>query len=331
MSGNARPPVETVLPDIQFRGIDLRFAPQPVPELGIEQGFKIAGELWFSPAPGTPVERFVAVDLEVSDQGIYAAGFLTSMDLGALQMSETKVELVVSAADQRFVLSGGAHADALGGFDAIVAISRSELSFGTAIALGEGNAELEIAAGLNLLDPSFRIRAAMDEAALNQLDTLFADTLGGEILDIRANMATYQKRVDDGEALVNAGRAAYNVANKKRCVLGVCVRPCRVAVISSACKAANAKISQGEADVAAANKGLKAAREQLARYEDIDVKIVGLEFEAALTGFLDSEVSIELIVDAGGNRVPIAAAWNFNEPALDNMGVLVDGLIERYL
>lgn len=330
MSGKARPPVETVLPDIQFRGIDLRFAPQPVPELGIEQGFKIAGELWFSPAPGAPVEQFVAVDMEVSDQGIYAAGFLTSVDLGAVQMSETKVELAVSASEQRFSLSGGAHADALGGFDAMVAISRSELSFGTAIELGEGNADLQIAAGLDLRNPSFRIRAAMDEAALNQLETLFADTLGGEILDIRASIATYQKQVDTGEALVEAGEAAYKTANKKVCLI-VCVRPCEVAGISSACRAANTKISNGRADVAAANKGLTAAREQLAKYEDIDVRIVGLEFEAALQGFLGGAVSIDLIIDAGGNRVPISATWDFNEPALENMDTLVDQLIDRYL
>jgi len=141
ISGQPRPPVEAALPAIEVRNINVRFAPVGDADLGVEQGFRLAGELWMSSGPGGQLEEIVGVDIEVSDAGIRADGFLTDFNLGPVQFDDTTVSLDVSAADQRLAFAGGIDVNG-SGVDVAMAVTSSEMSFRTTADFGAARQRL---------------------------------------------------------------------------------------------------------------------------------------------------------------------------------------------
>lgn len=320
MSGEARPPVESVLPDVEIRNIALRFAPQGDPDLGVEQGFRIAGELWMAGTVGGPLELVVGVDVELGDEGIRAAGFLGSWDLGPLAFRDTSVLLEVSANQQRLAFSGGVSVFDQG-VDVRLDVSRTELSFATNVAVNGGRAGLVISASYTLDDPSFSVTAVMDEQFIQNLDDTFEGILGSKISDINSQIDNAQTALDAAETGLDVAEGLLDAA--EAAVKWACW------IVPDLCDAvddAQDDVDDAKADVRNKKERLRQAEALLERY-DIQLTLVGAEFTASLSAFEGANVTMNLLVDANGSTYPIAVSWDFDDSIKTNLDRAVDQLV----
>jgi hypothetical protein len=93
------------LPNIDFRDVALKYAPKPSPELGVERGMAIKGELWIAPPNGEPM-NFAGVDINVGEDGLWARGHLAAFTAGPLVWDDAELDLTVTPDDQHLRLSG---------------------------------------------------------------------------------------------------------------------------------------------------------------------------------------------------------------------------------
>jgi len=100
----ARIPLDA-LPDIAFKDVGLKFAPKASPELGVERGMAIKGQLWIAPPGGDPTD-FAGVDVNVGEDGIWARGHLDAFTVGPLTWDDANVDLTLTPEDQHLLLKG---------------------------------------------------------------------------------------------------------------------------------------------------------------------------------------------------------------------------------
>ncbi|MEM8707618.1 MAG: hypothetical protein AAGE98_14230 [Actinomycetota bacterium] len=322
MSGEPRPPVESALPAAEVRNLALRFAPQADPDLGIEQGFRIAGELWMGNRPGAPLELLVGVDIEIATSGIAVDGFLTDFTLGPVEFDETALAIRVSALEQRFAFSGGIEiADQA--VSVSIELSPSTLSFGSTVTVNGGRAELRITAGLDLLEPSFEITAIMDEQFLRNVDAALEASLGRQVTDINRTISDARSDINRISPLLRTARKTLDTAQDAVNATG-CGWP--FGYLCDRLNSARSTVRSYERQLSAAQTRLADAERLLERY-DIDLTLVGAEFTASWDGFDAGTVEMVLQVDANGLRVPVAIDWDFNKSIDDN----VDGVLDQFV
>lgn len=320
MSGEARPPVESVLPDVEIRNLALRFAPVGDPDLGVEQGFRIAGELWMASGVGGPLELVVGVDVELSDEGIRAAGFLGSWDLGPLEFRDTSALLEVSATQQRLAFSGGVTI-AGDGVDVTLDVSRTSLSFRTDVEVNGGRAGLIVSATYTLDNPSFSITAVMDEQFIQNLDSSFEGLLGSKISDINSQIATARTALDAAEVALDAAEVSLDLARG-----AVTVACWIVPDLCDAIDDAKDWVAKKKRDRDRARDRLDAAERLLDRY-DIQLTLVGAEFTASLSGFEGGIVTMNLLVDANGSVYQVPVSWDFGKSIDANLDGAFDSIV----
>ena len=320
MTGEERPPIESVLPAVEIRNLALRFAPQGDPDLGVEQGFRIAGELWMASSVGGPLELIVGVDLEVGDDGIRAAGFLGSWDLGPLAFTDTSVLLEVSATQQRLVFSGGVTI-AGDGIDVTLDVSRTELSFRTNVVVNGGRAGLIVSAGYGLDNPSFSVTAVMDEQFIQNLDSSFEGLLGSKISDINSQIDNARTALDAAEVALDAAEVALDAAEA-----AVTVACFFVPELCEKIDDAKDWVARKKRDRDRARDQLDAAERLLDRY-DIQLTLVGAEFTASLSLFEGGVVTMNLLVDANGSTYQVPVTWDFDKSIDANL----DGAFESII
>jgi hypothetical protein len=94
------------LPTIDLRQVALKFAPKPSPELGVERGFAIKGELWISTTPDGPLQNFAGVDINVGEDGLWARGHLAAFTVGPLVWDDAEIDLTVTPDDRHLRVKG---------------------------------------------------------------------------------------------------------------------------------------------------------------------------------------------------------------------------------
>lgn len=322
MTGEARPPVERVLPAIEVRDIALRFAPQGDADLGVEQGFRLAGELWMSQGPGGRLERIVGVDLEISDRGIEADGYLTNFALGPVAFDETIVSLDVTARQQRLAFSGGV--DVAGNaVDVALGVSLTEMSFVTSIDFNGSGATVEIAADYGLANPGWRARAIMNEQFIRDVDSATSLLLGSKVSDLNSQITNGERALSAAQSSLRAARSTLSAAQRAVRVTG-CGWP--FGYLCDRVDAAQRQVTRWSRSVSAAQTQLDRGKDLLEKY-DIQLTIVGAEFEAEFSALGNNRVAMDLIVDANGVRVPVPFEWDFNQSIDANVNGLLDQIV----
>ena len=322
MSGEARPPVERALPAAEVRGLALRFAPQGDPDLGIEQGFRIAGELWMGSRPGAPLELLVGVDIEIADSGIAIDGYLTDWAIGPIAFEEASLSIAVSAVEQRFAISGGVELFDQGIW-ADVEFTPTEYSFGGRIVVIGGEASLRVTASFDLIDPDLRVTATMDEQFLRNVDAALEATLGRQVTDLNRTVSDGRRDVNRLRPLVATARDAVSAARSAVNLTG-CGWP--FGYLCDALRDAERTLAGYERQLADAERRLAQAEALLEKY-DIRLTLVGAEFTSDWAGTDAGTVDMILVVDANGFRIDVDIDWDFNKSLEDNL----DGILEELI
>lgn len=322
MSGEARPPVERALPAAEVRSLALRFAPQGDPDLGIKQGFRIAGELWMGSRPGAPLELLVGVDIEIADSGIAIDGYLTDWAIGPIAFDEASLSITVSAFEQRFAISGGVELFDQGIW-ADVEFTPTEYSFGGRIVVIGGEASLRVTASFDLIDPDLRVSAAMDEQFLRNVDAALEATLGRQVTDLNRTVSDGRRDVNRLRPLVSSARDAVSDARSAVNLTG-CGWP--FGYLCDALRAAENTLARYERQLADAERRLAQAEALLEKY-DIQLTPVGAEFTSDWAGTDAGTVEMILVIDANGFRHEVGIDWDFNKSLDDNL----DGILEELI
>jgi hypothetical protein len=156
--GPPRIPLDA-LPDMDLRGVALKFAPADVPELDVERGFRVAGMLWLPLSADGELTEFAGVDVSVSDDGILAAGQLGAFELGPLVWQDALLDLAATRQEQHLMVSGAVE---LFGSSQLVDLSltREEFSFRSETNMFDMfTADITASSVFNLRRPDFQLHA----------------------------------------------------------------------------------------------------------------------------------------------------------------------------
>ncbi len=194
-----QPPLLPVnqLPDMALKSMHLKFAPRSDPDLGVEAGMALKGDLYLKPNPAGEMVEFAAVDCNVGVDGIWAKGHVDQFAVGPLTWQDGTVDMQVKAGDTHFLMSG--EVDLLGSMKSVdLTLTRDTLSFASETEIeGLYRSQLSATGGFNLTNPSFRVHGELEtdfsdelQQALSEGLTQFADK-GKQAVD--AAMEAYQK------------------------------------------------------------------------------------------------------------------------------------------
>lgn len=92
-------------PDLELRDVDILFARESSPRLGVEAGFALAGDA-YAAVGGGAAQRFASLDMRIDEQGISADGRLAGYRLGPLVWSDVVLDLELSRSSQHFIFDG---------------------------------------------------------------------------------------------------------------------------------------------------------------------------------------------------------------------------------
>ena len=187
------------LPDMAIQSMALKFAPKDSPELGVERGFRVAGDLLLAKPGGTP-EKFAAVDVGVGDMSIWAKGELGAFTLGPLVWQDAMLDIELSAETQHFMVKG--EAAFLGASRMLdVSVSREGFSFKSERRLYDlFTAELAAESVFDLKAPAFKVDAKVQND--------FADAVVPLITNGLVRFA------EAGEQVLNQTRSAVEALDK---------------------------------------------------------------------------------------------------------------------
>jgi hypothetical protein len=151
------------MPDMAVRSVRLKFAPRGDPDLGVQAGFAIAGDLWIpSEANGPPNRNFAGVNLSVDLMGILAQGHIGAFDLGPVSWSDAMCDLTLTLPAQHFFVSGAAEVGSFSQGDLNLGMTRTGLSFLTTTTIfGQVQAQLDANATFSLSDPQFTVHGLL--------------------------------------------------------------------------------------------------------------------------------------------------------------------------
>ncbi|HEY0809368.1 MAG TPA: hypothetical protein VGD49_04365, partial [Longimicrobiales bacterium] len=157
---SARIPIDA-LPDIDFRKIALQFAPKDAPELNVEKGMKIKGEMWLPLSPNGQLTNFASVDIGVTEAGFWARGELGAFTLGPLTMEETLLDLTATREARHLIMKGDV--TLFGARQAIdLTLNREQLHFRTQTRMFNAfSADLQVRSAFNLQRPDFQVDAVV--------------------------------------------------------------------------------------------------------------------------------------------------------------------------
>jgi hypothetical protein len=147
------------LPQVEFRGVALKFAPRPEPDLGVEQGMAIKGKLLLPVGQGGSLSEVASVDVNVGDDGLWVRGKLGAFQVGPLTWQDAELDLTATREVQLLKVNGDVQ---LGATRQKVDLefTRTNLRFNTVTELfGLFRAEINAQAALNLMQPSFAVHA----------------------------------------------------------------------------------------------------------------------------------------------------------------------------
>jgi hypothetical protein len=176
-------PLDT-MPDMALRRIYLKFAPRGDPDLGVEAGFAIAGDLWIPSQPNGPADRnFAAIDASVGSSGIVAQGHLGAFELGPITWSDAVLDLVLTLPDQHLFATGAADVGSFFTGNLDVSMTKTGLSFSVTTEIyDQFQAQLTASAVFSLDNPSFTVNGLLQ----NDFGTTIVPSLTSK-LKARAN------------------------------------------------------------------------------------------------------------------------------------------------
>jgi hypothetical protein len=154
-----------VLPQMAVRNLHLKFAPRGDPDLGVEAGFAVAGNLWIpSEANGPPDRNFAGVNLSVDLSGILAHGHLGAFVLGPIRWVDATCDLTLTLPVQHLLVSGAAEVRSLFQGDLELRMTKSGFSFLTTTTIfSQFQAQLDASASFSLDAPHFTVRGQLQD------------------------------------------------------------------------------------------------------------------------------------------------------------------------
>ncbi len=200
-SGVAATPLPTAnFPEMDIKKMGLKFAPKSDPDLGVEAGMAIKGELHMSFTSGGEMENFAAIDCNVGVDGIWAKGHLNEFKVGPLVWKDAMIDLQLVPFESHFILNG--EVDILGSMKLIdLAITRDSLAFKTETEIdGLYKSQLTASGAFNLTNPDFAVHG--------ELENDF-----GEALEVPLSLGL-SKLAEAGIVTIDATMAAFEQAEK---------------------------------------------------------------------------------------------------------------------
>jgi len=237
------------LPDIDFRDVALKYAPKASPELGVERGMAIKGELWVGQPNGEPM-NVAGVDINVGEDGLWARGHLAAFTAGPLVWDDAELDLTVTPDDQHLRLSGQVQL-----FTARqlvdLELTRQFLRFRTESEIYNlFRATLTAQAEFNLRSPSFQVDGVAESDLAELLNpiireaaTRFVDAAQGLTAAADATLTGVDQALGLAQATAAQLRAALEAS---RGLAEDAVRSAQAAAAQAA-SAANAALSQRNA------------------------------------------------------------------------------------
>jgi hypothetical protein len=211
-SGNEVPgaspiPVEA-LPNIEFRKVGLQFAPKDAPELNVEKGMKIKGELWLALTPnGTPT-NFASVDVGVTEDGLWAKGHVNEFTLGPLEWKDAMLDLTLTKEARYLMMKGDV---SLFGIRQAVdlSLSKDSLYFRSQTELfNMFSADLQVRSVFNLQRPDFQVDAVVSADFGDAVGPLFQQGMvafvgaAGDVLSVAGSIT---RAAENALAIPEAG------------------------------------------------------------------------------------------------------------------------------
>ena len=153
----------STMPDMALRRIHLKFAPRGDPDLGVEAGFAVAGDLWIPSRANGPADRnFAAMDASVGGSGIIAQGHLGAFVLGPISWSDATCDLVLTLPQQYLFASGAAEVGTFLSGDLGVSMTRTGMSFSVTTKIYDRfQAQLDANASFALDNPNFTVHGRL--------------------------------------------------------------------------------------------------------------------------------------------------------------------------
>jgi hypothetical protein len=240
-SGNEVPasaaiPVDA-LPDIDFRKIALQFAPKDAPELNVEKGMKIKGEMWLPLSPSGALTNFASVDIGVTDEGFWARGSLGAFTLGPLIWEDALLDLTATREVRHLIMKGDV--TLFGMRQAIdLILNREQLSFRSQTQLfNTFSADLQVRSAFNLQRPDFQVDAVVSADFGEALGPLFQQgvvALVGASADVLSIAGTATRAAQAALAIPEASVAQLRAALEAQ-------RQLAATAVSNATTTANAR------------------------------------------------------------------------------------------
>lgn len=149
------------LPTVDFRDVALQFAPKDAPELGVERGMKLKGEMWLPLSADGELTNFAGVDIGIGEDGLWARGHLDAFTLGPLVWDDGELDLTATRESQHLLVSGDVAL--FGARQAVdLTLTREQLAFRTRSYLFNAfSADIQARAAFDLRQPDFQVDAVV--------------------------------------------------------------------------------------------------------------------------------------------------------------------------
>ncbi|HEX6307190.1 MAG TPA: hypothetical protein VFZ69_03320 [Longimicrobiales bacterium] len=151
----------SALPAVDFRTVALQFAPKDAPELGVERGMKLKGEMWLPLSADGSMTNFAGVDIGVTEDGLWARGHLSAFTLGPLVWDDAELDLTATKEAQHLIVKG--QVELMGARQLVdLTLTREALAFRTETELWDMfSADIRATAAFNLQRPDFQVDAVV--------------------------------------------------------------------------------------------------------------------------------------------------------------------------
>ncbi len=252
--GEGAPPLVPLdaLPPIELRSLALQFAPKPDPVLGVEQGFKLKGELWLGTGGDGELRNVAGVDAGVTEDGLWVKGHLGAFQVGPLTWEDAVLDLAATRDAQHLIIKGEVQ---LAGSRQLVdlQVSRDALRFRTETELFSlFRATLSADAAFNLRNPSFTVHGL----ASSEMAAYIQPLLREGMLQFATTGASI---VEGAETALAATRQALGTAEATAAQLRQVLEQQR-GVAEAAWRAVQAEAVTASQSVGAATRARDAAR-----------------------------------------------------------------------
>jgi hypothetical protein len=197
------------LPDIAFRDLKLSFASKDNPDLGIQAGFQIAGQMWLPLSADGQLTDFAGVDVGVTKQGIWARGNLGTFDLGPLTWHDAKLDLTATPDTQRLIVKGAVD---MFGSSAMVDLKMTRQRFSlksTTNLFNSFTADLTASSVFNLRKPSFQVHGVAHADFGDMVGPMAQDAMA-QFAETGADVVAAAQQADEAaqQVLANAQATA---------------------------------------------------------------------------------------------------------------------------